>query len=373
MMRFSKDHPAYHQLLYDIRSNDARLRSPGGRGASAAENRRRYMRLEQERDLLRSQLKCWDALDLLLKYDPNQPRVPTGNSDGGQWTDTGGSGSGYGRARLARQRQDTYQTAIDPMTTAAGTTSTNWLRSAERTWRTIEREFPAIAAFRRLNPIISTTTALLSALKAPELEYPLGEALRQYNAIAAEDDADAIPILSLRAKQFIRDEDKATGKFWASVKEVDKETIKQFCPEYLNIQSLADRVAFSMGPTSLYGSPQNYGNQYHLRAAAEVLRIWRGRLRPELFLMAPMEGMPDEYYARDEIPARAKDTLGLDVIEPVDDETACIYDFKTGAKGLGPKRISDFAFSSAKSKEFMNIKQFFIIEIRPSRGAIIRN
>ena len=25
-------------------------------------------------------------------YDPNQPRVPAGNSDGGQWTSTGGSG-----------------------------------------------------------------------------------------------------------------------------------------------------------------------------------------------------------------------------------------------------------------------------------------
>ena len=26
------------------------------------------------------------------KYDPNQPRVPAGNPDGGQWTDAGGGG-----------------------------------------------------------------------------------------------------------------------------------------------------------------------------------------------------------------------------------------------------------------------------------------
>ena len=29
--------------------------------------------------------------DAVYKYDPNQPRVPAGNPDGGQWTDEGGS------------------------------------------------------------------------------------------------------------------------------------------------------------------------------------------------------------------------------------------------------------------------------------------
>jgi hypothetical protein len=32
------------------------------------------------------------AATLLAKYDPNQPRVPAGNSDGGQWTSGGGAG-----------------------------------------------------------------------------------------------------------------------------------------------------------------------------------------------------------------------------------------------------------------------------------------
>lgn len=30
-------------------------------------------------------------LQLPLKYDSNQPRVPAGNSDGGQWTNSGGT------------------------------------------------------------------------------------------------------------------------------------------------------------------------------------------------------------------------------------------------------------------------------------------
>jgi len=31
--------------------------------------------------------------DAVKAFDPNQPRVPAGNPDGGQWTD-GGGGSG---------------------------------------------------------------------------------------------------------------------------------------------------------------------------------------------------------------------------------------------------------------------------------------
>ncbi|WP_083239113.1 hypothetical protein [Methyloceanibacter superfactus] len=32
--------------------------------------------------------------DAVNKYDPNQPRVPAGHPDGGQWTDTGGGTGG---------------------------------------------------------------------------------------------------------------------------------------------------------------------------------------------------------------------------------------------------------------------------------------
>lgn len=37
------------------------------------------------------------------QYNPNQPRVPAGNSDGGQWTRGGGSGSGP-RSQFAQLR-----------------------------------------------------------------------------------------------------------------------------------------------------------------------------------------------------------------------------------------------------------------------------
>ena len=37
-------------------------------------------------------LACAPGLPIALKYDPNQPRAPRGDPDGGQWTDGGGGG-----------------------------------------------------------------------------------------------------------------------------------------------------------------------------------------------------------------------------------------------------------------------------------------
>jgi hypothetical protein len=42
-----------------------------------------------------------------MKYNPDQPRVPAGNSDGGQWTDGGGSG-----VRVSENDRDDSATVI---------------------------------------------------------------------------------------------------------------------------------------------------------------------------------------------------------------------------------------------------------------------
>ena len=44
----------------------------------------------------------------LLKYSPDQPRVPSGNSDGGQWVDGGGGGSGNDSRVLSDATPDDY-------------------------------------------------------------------------------------------------------------------------------------------------------------------------------------------------------------------------------------------------------------------------
>lgn len=68
--------------------------------------RRARARLRRMRSLLWAQVVEAKLLDLerALKanFDPNQPRVPAGNPDGGQWTDAGGSGGRTSDQRVAQ-------------------------------------------------------------------------------------------------------------------------------------------------------------------------------------------------------------------------------------------------------------------------------
>ena len=80
------------------------------------------------------------AQDDLEKFDPDQPRVPAGNSDGGQWTSEGGVGDTVdndGTTVLAARSQQSEaecmaQYAKDSFICRAVRTQLCWQQAAER-------------------------------------------------------------------------------------------------------------------------------------------------------------------------------------------------------------------------------------------------
>ena len=56
-------------------------------------------RAEKALDPFRDFVRFVEAKRSSVKYDPNQPRVPAGNTEGGQWTDAGGTDAGGGGGR----------------------------------------------------------------------------------------------------------------------------------------------------------------------------------------------------------------------------------------------------------------------------------
>ena len=54
----------------------------------------------QQLDELRTQIRAERLRRALKAYDPNQPRVPAGNSDGGQWTSGGEDNTGLNDPRV---------------------------------------------------------------------------------------------------------------------------------------------------------------------------------------------------------------------------------------------------------------------------------
>jgi hypothetical protein len=59
--------------------------------------------LEVRFELMKA-IRSLTAPDQVQKFDPNQPRVPAGNADSGQWTSEGDRGLGHGAINLAARR-----------------------------------------------------------------------------------------------------------------------------------------------------------------------------------------------------------------------------------------------------------------------------
>jgi len=301
-----------------------------------------YRFVEMQQAQLEEELRLLELSALDNKYDPNQPRVPAGNSDGGRWTDAGGSGWG-----------------IDPITTGASATTASqrtgpWLRDAGR----------LAGQSIRINPAMRSAAALYESLKSPPIEYPLDQAVEQYNTIAATDDPYTIPIISARARAFAKGDTDA--KIWANVREADTDEVSKLCPHYFTVQTQTDIAAFAAGPVANYKNPGAHGTDVHYRLEHQINPAFNPDLVAELSLLKPMAGVHPDKYEEDQ-DRGAKNTYRLDIYERVSEELACIYDIKAGKKGLSPRRMSELADSVAR--RYPKIKRFFVIQVRPSPGA----
>jgi hypothetical protein len=65
--------------------------------AALRAERDELLRMRRELVAIKVELKFRKLLRALKAYNPDQPRVPAGNPDGGQWTDSNGQGSGSSR------------------------------------------------------------------------------------------------------------------------------------------------------------------------------------------------------------------------------------------------------------------------------------
>ncbi|PRD50261.1 hypothetical protein [Phyllobacterium myrsinacearum] len=73
---------------------------------------RAYRQNEIDTALSRAQLRLCEAVKAWRKYSPDQPRVPSGNPDGGQWTD--GNIDGIEGGRLGARLDDAERFAFLP-------------------------------------------------------------------------------------------------------------------------------------------------------------------------------------------------------------------------------------------------------------------
>lgn len=237
------------------------------------------------RDLELSALERW--------YDPDQPRVPAGQTGGGQWAGGNGSGGGSGTrpTALRNPRQEAAKRAIEAaLAIYAGLTGAN--RSGQQ----------AVASFNAA-------------------EYVPGDPA------------------TLTAER---------------VRALERDDVNAACPRFGEVQSYAKEATKRADADGPWFSTQNRGTAIHKDIQNQIRALRDPDFRAEVSALKSGDsryGLPG--------------TVRVDVFEHVGNGTTCIYDIKTGDKGLSAARMVELA--STATLIYPDTRRIVVTEVRTER------
>lgn len=375
--------------------------------------RRRLIRLQDETRGLRRALA--------RKYDPNQPRVPAGNPDGGQWTGGGGGGGGsaldLGLGLGTGDFGDLVGPAAGLVPTGAPAGDEPWTSYAEsfhddgslastgvshRDGSRIYSEYakPGEASdwderhtvtlptgekvtfetsgrtqtIREGGPdgrVLSKSTwepggpepeATVQQAFAPPVIVPAvvvaGAVLFSWlSEQNSPGGQQAVMAFVPRDYQPSQNPGKLDLKF---VGPLSKEEVEQACRRMPETQQFADRAARAAGHPNQFPSMQAYGTDVHKRFEKFVNDLHDINYRAERsFLKEGFEAPLDR-----EIYYGYRGSVRVDAYEyNPDTGTLCVYDLKAGSRGMSITRSDVLA--RATSLGFNNVRRIILVEVRP--------
>jgi len=343
-----------------------------------------------------------------FKYSPNQPRVPRGHTDGGQWTDGGGGGAssssdgspGERTSGLSRAREDAQASDAEPeqrpeQDDDSGRRVTNRYASdgtlagqtvRNRDGSTIESEYRTADSTDDWDERHTLTTAdgetyqVTTAgseqriTKGPDGETlvgtsewtPEGPKMRHTPAYAgpakkaveallalgtwlsSRNSEGQIAVLGFRASEFAPGEPEP---IWVGVR--TREDVDRAYPRHGEVQNFTDEAADTVSREGNYIGAADYGTKVHTRIRDEIKKKFDPNLRAEVSLLKVKE----ETYGK-------KGTVRVDVLEKTEGSTVCVYDIKTGRRGLSKPRMTEIAANVQKA--YPGTTRIIVIETRPS-------
>jgi hypothetical protein len=270
------------------------------------------------------------------RYNPNQPRVPAGHPDGGQWTD-----GGY-------RQNPRIQTAF--------------LRG-------------------RTSPFFELGARVRSLLARRAAEKNIEAGLALFAALSLENSRDKRAVITLKAREYHGDK---TGAFdLEGVFLLDRERIKDICKRLEDVQRFTDEGASAAARKEPVLNPREFGNEVHKYVEIKV----NAEGKPNFLAEKSIEKTKDDGATgggKETEPAdvktertrggnsikvdgdkREKRSIRVDVYEKVKDKTVCVYDIKTGRRGLDFARRVEI-IQTIFRKFGKDVRRIILMEIRPT-------
>ena len=367
--------------------------------------RRQLLRIQDEARLLR---RDW----LRQKYSPDQPRVPAGGAGGGQWTSGGGGGSGSASGEGFDEFAPDGGTVFDTSGNEAWASfNEGWSDDGtvferdivNRDGSTIQSEYAASRAsgfderqtvtLSSGEKVVFETTDRTQTIRAGGAD---GEIVGHtvWAPSGPERDATVQPVLdpltlgpgavvalggailfnwqspfngsdgqqavmAFEAHDFRPSMPGAADlSFSGRVSQEEAEAVCKYLPE---MQARLDNAVAKAGSPNDYRSPQAYGTFVHKELKDQIDAAGYRDLVAERSVFKEEAARREDSIARYGI---AK-TVRIDAVETRPDGTRCLYDFKTGERGMSDARFS--VLGRAYYNDLPQITRAIVIQVRPKR------
>jgi hypothetical protein len=379
--------------------------------------RRHILSLKAQTQLLRRDLAA-------KRYNPNQPRVPAGNSDGGQWSSGasgGGSAPGIDLSGLFGDLVSGLGAAVTPSPVVADVGGTESWASYQESTRadgslaeravvnrdgsTIHSEYAApgkasdwderhtvtlpdgskttfetrdrtqtIRAGGPDGEVVSKTTWTERGPE-PEATVQLARGPLRRGAEEAVNAAGSVLFGWLSARDDIDGQRTVMGFLprdyrpgprgqqtppLTFIGRVTQEELKDVCRRLEDVQKYADQAARDAGPINQFPSMQTYGTDVHVRFKRFIDAEKNPLFRAERSFLKEGADPTD----KEEIDYGYPGSIRTDAYEfRIIDGTLCVYDLKAGKRGVSVKRSDILA--TAAYLGMRNVQRVIMLEVRP--------
>jgi hypothetical protein len=320
-------------------------------------------RLMRDPDALRGERGRTPRFGRRGHYDPSQPRVPAGHSDGGQWTAAGG-GAGAQPVRSSEEiDKEIARLMRDP----------DALRYEREGIQAVgPRVHPEDGERIDIDNTDVTTgrggseqphLAQFSPNRPPARPGLIGALLTLFTVLSARNTSTQRAIFEFNAREFLRDPLRELDR--ANVTQLNQREVESVCKKLGDVQARTDKIASAVRGDRPDLTAQQYGTAVHTRVAQEI----NEPRKPDGSPKDPNYRAEVSYWKMEEDGVYGrKDSIRIDVLENAGRRLVCVYDIKTGqsrGSGLTFNRMREIAQNVLSA--YPHVERVVITEVRPRR------
>ena len=362
-------------------------------------------------------------------YDPNQPRVPSGHGDGGQWTKTPGGGARAISRREAivdRSKQESWGSYVDgyrpdgslaeqrvfnrdgsrivsefnPPEGAGDRDERHTVVLPDGTKFTFENSGNVQRIFDGGGNLVSATEwtedgprpvpiGQLAFAQGLPLVVPLGQvaaqalnaaALTFFTWLSSRKDPDRTAVFAFNAKKYEKPETDGNEKRpVVFVGSLTRDEVRKVCDKLPDVQKLTDAAVAKVTTDGDYKGPADFGTKVHKEIADAIRKENDPDFKAEKSVIKTVletgrqtsssnSGNAQEVDPDMEADYGELGSIRIDAYENVPKKSAvCVYDPKTGWRGLSFPRMNELAAAAHRLFGYKP-NYIFVIEVRPGQS-----